>query len=66
MYDSFPHRLRCIRKRKGLTQIELGKITGLNHQQIYRYEKGENDPSIVVLEWLCKALDVSSKELLGF
>lgn len=63
---NFPENLRTIRQRKGLTQCELGKITGLTNQQIYRYEKGENDPSIVVLEWLCQALGVSSKELLGF
>lgn len=40
------HKIRERRKALGLTQIELGEILGLSHQQVQRYETGENTVSM--------------------
>jgi transcriptional regulator with XRE-family HTH domain len=64
--DKFAENLRTIRRRKGLTQLELAKISGISNNQLCKYEMGYCSPNTQFLEWLCKALDVSSKELLGF
>ena len=66
MLDGFPERLRTIRKSKNLTQTQLGETVGINKDLISHYENGIHSPSIVTLEWLCKALNVSASELLGF
>lgn len=63
---NFPKRLKKIRKSKGWTQKQLAEKSGINHFLINRYEKGVHSPSIITFEWLCKALEVSSKDLLGF
>ena len=63
---NFPKRLKKIRKSKGWTQKQLAEKSGISNFLISRYEKGVHFPNIVTLEWLCKALEVSSKDLLGF
>ena len=66
MLNSFSKRLRKIRKSKGLTQGQLAEKIGINQSLINRYKKGVHSPNIITFEWLCKALEVSSKDLLGF
>ena len=66
MPESFPERLKKIRKRKGLTQTQLAEKIGISYQLISYYETGRHTPSMVVLEWLCQALGVSASELLEF
>lgn len=38
-------RFKTFRKEKGLTQVELGKILGINFQHISKYERGEFIPT---------------------
>ena len=66
LVETFGQRLRRIRKEKGLKQIELAMIIGIESAQISSYEKGKSMPKIVSLEWLCTALGVTATELLGF
>ena len=66
MPESFPERLKKIRKRKGLTQTQLAKNIGISYQQISFYETGRHTPTMAALEWLCQALGVSATELLGY
>lgn len=66
MLDNFSKRLRKIRKSKGLTQKQLAEKIGIELPIISWYETGKHSPRIEYLEWLCKALEVSSKDLLGF
>lgn len=40
------HRIRERRKMLGLTQSELAEMLGLSHQQIQRYESGDNTVSM--------------------
>lgn len=63
---TFGQRLRKIRKRRKLTQTQLAEMTGLIQNQIGYYERDMNEPTVSRIEWLCKALDVTASELLGF
>lgn len=64
--DSFPERLRTIRRRKGFTQKQLAEKSGIEQCVLCHYEKGYYFPKLRALEWLCGALNVSASELLGF
>jgi transcriptional regulator with XRE-family HTH domain len=64
--ETFGQRLRRIRKEKKLTQTALGKKAGIPSHFISDYELGKVFPKCHTLEWLCKALDVTATELLGF
>ncbi len=57
-------RLRQAREDKGYTQDELAQLCGLSKTQMFRYEKGENDPTSHVLALIAKHLDVSADFLL--
>jgi transcriptional regulator with XRE-family HTH domain len=58
-------RLKRARQDKGLTLDELGRLSGLDKSQIFRYERGDNDPSSTVLAILAGILDVSTDYLLN-
>ncbi len=56
-------RIREIRTNKGLTQVQLALLCGLKQPNILKYEKGQQSPSLEVLEKIAKALRVDLKEL---
>lgn len=59
--------LRDIRKARGLTQIQLAELSGVNARQIQRVEIGESDMGNVTLRnalALAKALNVPVEALL--
>lgn len=56
-------RIRDIRKRRNLTQEELAFCSGLDRSYIASVEKGKRNISIVNLEKISKALNVSLAEL---
>ena len=58
-------RLKQRREELGLTQVELGARLKIEAQAIYRYEKGQSDPSADMLGRMAKELEVSSDWLLG-
>lgn len=66
MPDTFGERLRIIRKNKRIKQCDLAKKIGIAQAQLSRFERGLHVPTITTLEWICKALDVSATELLGW
>ncbi len=55
--------IRELRTNKGLTQIQLAMLCGLKQPNILKYEKGQQSPSLEVLEKIAKALRVDLKEL---
>jgi transcriptional regulator with XRE-family HTH domain len=63
---TFGEKLRAIRKARGISQHELADMTNIAQCQISWYEHDRCSPSIFTLGILCKALNVSSKTLLGF
>lgn len=65
--ETFGQRLKRIRKKKGLSQTELAKITGISNVTLSAYEHDYiSEPKLACVEWLCKALGVTATELLGF
>lgn len=54
------NRLKKLRLENKLTQVTLGKISGVSHVQIGRYEKGLSKPTAKTLVKLAKALDVDT------
>lgn len=50
-------KIRDARKRCGLTQLELGELTGRSFQQIQKYEKGMNRVSASILYQISKELN---------
>jgi len=60
----FAERLTNLRKQKNLTQEALGNQVGLTKAQIYRYEKGNSQPTLDAIKRLALALCVTSDELI--
>jgi DNA-binding XRE family transcriptional regulator len=54
--------IRELRKQKGITQTELGKLTGKDRQYIFKIEKGKVTSSIVAIAIIAKSLAISLKE----
>lgn len=62
---SFGQRLAQIRKARGLTQVELGKMIGVSQRIVHHYEnKAEYPPAQKIIE-LSQALKMRIDELLG-
>jgi transcriptional regulator with XRE-family HTH domain len=66
MIETFGQRLVRIRTDKDLKQGELARRAGISRQLLSLYERDASIPTIVPLEWICNALDISASELLGF
>lgn len=58
-------RLREIREARQLSQKDLGDLSGIHQQQIYKYEKGDSDPTADTLTRIAQVLEVSTDYLLG-
>lgn len=52
-------RIRYLRKEKRMSQLELALESEVNKNYISDLERGCRNPSILVLEKIAKALDVS-------
>jgi DNA-binding XRE family transcriptional regulator len=60
--DFVSKRIKELRMRAGLTQIELAEKAGLPQSHISRLESGKHSPSRVTLEKIAAALDVPVSE----
>jgi len=54
-----------LRKKKSLSQADLGKKIGTSGDVVGRYERGDIKPSIDVVEKIADVLDVSIDYLIG-
>ena len=63
---SFGAKVRAIRKKKGITQIEFANRVGVTQRVVSYYENDSKNPSIELVEKIAKALEVSVKSLLNF
>lgn len=63
-YMPFADRLAAIRKERHLTQEALAERVGLTKAQIYRYEKGNSQPTLDVIKKLAVALSVTTDQLI--
>ena len=51
------------RKKKGLTQTELGLLLEVSQQQVAKYEAGTSIPSKAVIYKIMKALELTPAEV---
>lgn len=58
-------RLRELRTRRGLTQVQLAERTGLDQATISRIERGRSGMDFEVLDRLCAALECEPGEILS-
>ena len=56
-------KIREVRKRRNLTQIELAKLTGISKSSISRYEREDLWPNMLEMEWIALAMDVKITDL---
>lgn len=56
-------KIREVRKKRNLTQIELAKLTGISKSSISRYEREELWPDMLEMEWIALAMDVKITDL---
>lgn len=52
-------KIKEMRKRKGLTQKQLGALCGIADSNIRKYENGQQNPKIETLRKIANALDIS-------
>ena len=60
--------LKRLRQEKGLTQIELSKLSGVNFRMIQHYEQGNKDLNRAAVETvikLARALDCNITDLIS-
>lgn len=61
----FRERLKLIREKENLTQLEIAKKLNISVSTYNAYETGKQYPKIDVLKSFCEAFNVSSDWLLG-
>ena len=59
-------RIRLLRKRKGMSQIELAAAIHKSTRTVQKYENGEIEVSQFVAHLLAKVLDSTPTYLLGY
>lgn len=62
---SFGERLMIVRKRKKLSQSDVGKMIGINGDAYGRYERNAVKPTIEIAAKISNALNVSLDYLVG-
>lgn len=58
--------IKKLRKRLGLTQVQVAEKANIHVNFFARIERGEENPTYETLEKLAKALEVKSSEFLPF
>jgi transcriptional regulator with XRE-family HTH domain len=65
MKQALPDRLLEARKKKGISQQDLGAAAKVHFTNVGKYERGEAVPAADILNRIAKALDVSTDYLLN-
>lgn len=63
--SAFSQRLKQLRSEAGLTQTKLAKAIGITDRACRRYEAGENEPTMSVLQAIADQFNVSIDYLIG-
>ena len=61
----FSDRLRQIRRFRNVTQVQLAEAIGITDRACRRYESGENEPTLSVLQAIADYFDLSVDYLMG-
>lgn len=59
------NRIASLRKKRGITQIQLAKTIGISQKLVSSYEVGRVTLSVEMLLRIAKALEVTADEILG-
>ncbi|AKG36820.1 helix-turn-helix domain-containing protein [Paenibacillus durus] len=59
-------RIRRLRKEKGLSQEQLGELSGLHTNYVGQVERGEKNLTLETLEKMVFGLDISLEELFRY
>ena len=59
----FGRRLRSLRTDRGLTQQQLGEKASLSYKYVGAIERGEENPSLRVIDKLARALEVEPRDM---
>jgi transcriptional regulator with XRE-family HTH domain len=62
---SLGHRIRALRRARGLTLVRLAELSELSHPFLSQLERGHARPSMVSLERIARALGSSQIELIA-
>ena len=67
MFDKkiFGQRLFLLRKKKGVTQTDIGNLLGITQTQVGDMERGNSATTMARLYLLCDYFNVSADYLLG-
>lgn len=57
------NRIRFLRKEKGMSQEQLGELSGLHTNYVGQVERGEKNVTVESLEKICRGLGVSMEDL---
>lgn len=63
--DKVGHFIAKLRKKKGLTQDELGNMLGISGKSVSKWERGLNMPDISLIYKLSEVFDVDLNQLLN-
>lgn len=63
--SEFGQRLKELRRKKGLTQAELAKVSGMSRRMIVHYESYVKMPPTDKIKKIAEAIGVSSDDLIG-
>ncbi|OWY32669.1 helix-turn-helix domain-containing protein [Herbaspirillum aquaticum] len=59
----FGDKVRALRKRRGLSQEEFADLSGFDRTYVSGIERGIRNPSLIAIEKIAIALEVSLSEL---
>ncbi|MDE6442146.1 MAG: helix-turn-helix domain-containing protein [Clostridia bacterium] len=65
MNNTVGENIKFLRKRKMLTQAELGKTLGYSARTISDWENGATEPNITAIKSLVKFFDITYEEFFG-
>jgi transcriptional regulator with XRE-family HTH domain len=61
----FGDRIRRLRKRSGMTQMELAEMLGVNRSYLSQVEAGKRDPGLRLVKSIADGLHTSMSKLLS-
>ncbi len=60
----FGEKLRVLRKRRGLTQKQVGNMLGVNRTHVTRMEKGQKTPNAAMIIKIARLFKVTADQLM--
>lgn len=61
--ETVGERVRCVRKREGLTMVEFGARIGISNPSVSTIESGKSNPSNQTIVSICREFGVSKQWL---